>query len=57
MTDQNSSEITPPCTWGQRHWFAYRRMVGSSSPTCTHPGCSAKNPNYRPAEDPYREAQ
>jgi hypothetical protein len=40
-----------------RHWFAYRGMVGSSSPRCTRPGCDALNPKYDSDYDPYRIAQ
>lgn len=34
-----------------RHWFAYYRWVGSSSPRCVR--CGAPNPRYRPDDDPH----
>jgi hypothetical protein len=41
------------CSHGARHWFAYYGMVGSSAPACRR--CGAKNPDYRPADDPFRD--
>lgn len=49
-----SAGKTPPCHGNARHWFAYRGMVGSSSPVCVRYGCSQPNPNYDPDADPFR---
>lgn len=35
------------------HWFAYRRQVGTSSPSCTRYACDAPNPRYDVDRDPY----
>ena len=42
--------IKAPCRGlFQRHWFAYRGSVGSSSPVCIR--CGIDNPNYDPNRD------
>lgn len=46
------TDTRDPWCW-YRHWFAYPRQVGSSSPVCVR--CGEPNPNYRPDDDPRRD--
>lgn len=50
--EETDASLDPSCA-RNRHWFTYYRQVGTSSPTCTRPGCDVPNARYNPVNDPH----